>query len=384
MKSIPIQRPYLGEEELAAVRDVFSSRWLGMGPVTRAFEESLKEFLGVKHVIAVNTGTSALHIALDALGLAPGDEVLLPSLTFIASAQAIVATAARPVFCEVYPETLTLDVADAAQRITPRTRAIMPVHYAGLAYAMDEVLSLARQRGLRVVEDAAHAFGSRYKGRMIGALGDVTCFSFDPIKNITCGEGGAVATGDDELAARILPRRVLGMERDTWSRHSGQRGPARVVVPGFRYHLSDINAAIGLRQLARREEFQVRKQEIVRRYDAAFADLGGVQPLKHTEETFPFMYVVRVQDGRRDELMSYLKDRNIDSGIHYVPNHLQPLFQDQRPSLPVTEQLFQQILTLPLYWEMTDEDIDTVIAAVRAFSAAKGQRRSQVTHPAGS
>jgi perosamine synthetase len=369
VNQIPVQRPYLGEEELAAVRDVFASRWLGMGPLTAAFEQALQEFLGVKHVIAVNTGTSALHLALDALNLQPQDEVLLPSLTFIASAQAVLAAGASPVFCEVHPETLNMDAADASRRVTEHTRAIMPVHYAGLACEMNELLSLARKLGLGVVEDAAHAFGSLYQGRKVGTLGDATCFSFDPIKNITCGEGGAVATADDAIASRVRRKRVLGMDSDGWNRHKERRRHYDIVSTGFRYHMSDINAAIGLRQLARLEQFKQWKQEIVRRYDAAFAELSGVKTLRHSEETFPFMYVLRVPDGRRDPLMHYLKNRNIESGIHYIPNHLQPLFRDQRQQLPVTEQLFKEILTLPLYWEMTESDVDSVISAVRSFVA---------------
>jgi perosamine synthetase len=369
VKAIPVQRPCVGEDELAAVREVFAGGWLGMGPVTRAFEQALQEFLGVKHVAAVNTGTSALHLALDALGLGPGDEVILPSLTFVASAQAVLAVGAQPVFCEARPETLTLDVRDAARRVTGRTRAIMPVHYGGLACDMDEVLAFAAARRLRVVEDAAHAFGSLYKGRQIGTLGDVTCFSFDPIKNITCGEGGAVATADDAVAQRVLSRRVLGMDRNTRDRPGERRWCYEVVAPGFRYHLSDINAAIGLRQLARLGEFRARKRDIVRRYDAAFAGLGGVQTVRHTDETFPFFYVLRVTDGRRDRLMSYLAERDIGTGVHYVPNHLQPLFKGQGPPLPVTERLFHEIVTLPLYFEMTDPDVDAVITGVRSFCA---------------
>jgi perosamine synthetase len=364
---IPVQRPFLGEEELAAVREVFDSRWLGMGAVTASFEAKLKEFLGVEHVLAVNTGTSALHVALNALGVGPGDEVILPSLTFVATPQAVLANGATPVFCEVEPETLNMDVRDAARRTTPRTKVLMPVHFAGLACRMDEVLALARERNLLVVEDAAHAFGSFYKGRKVGTLGHATCFSFDPIKNITCGEGGAVATQDGTLAREIAARRTLGMTSSSWNRQGQRNWNYEVVSPGFRYHMSNINAAIGLRQLPRLESFKARKQEIVRRYDAAFSDLRGLGLIKHTEEAFPFLYVVRALDGRRDALMSFLRERQIGTGIHYIPNHLQPLLADRREPLPVTEQLFGEILSLPLFWEMTDNDVESVITAVRSF-----------------
>ena len=366
---IPVQRPYLGQEELEAVGKVFDTRWLGMGSATKEFEDKLREFLGVKHVIAVNTGTSALHMALDALGLQPGDEVIVPSLTFVASVQAIVAVGARPVFCEVRADTLNMDVQDGLRRVTSRTKAIMPVHYGGLACEMDDLLSFARERKIWIVEDAAHAFGSTYKGRKVGTLGDATCFSFDPIKNITCGEGGAVATDNDDLAAQMIPKRILGIDNDTWSRYHHKRNWFyEVVTPGYRYHLSNINAAIGLEQLKRFDAFKVRKQAIVRRYDEAFKEITGLALIKHDlVETFPFFYIVRVLDSRRDELMKYLKEKGIGTGVHYIPNHIQPLFADSRVPLPVTEQVFGEIVTLPLYYEMTDSDVDKVIDAVLAF-----------------
>jgi perosamine synthetase len=340
-----------------------------MGKVTKAFEERLCEFLGAKHVIAVNTGTAALHVALAALDLAPADEVIVPSLTFISSAQAVLAAGARPVFCEVSPDTLNIDVDDAMARATPRTRAIMPVHYGGQVCDMDTLLPWARERKLWVVEDAAHAFGSSYKGRRVGTLGDITCFSFDPVKNITCGGGGAVATDNDGLARRMLPRRNVGMDADSWSRLQDERGwYYEVVAPGYRYHLADLNAAIGLEQLQRAEEFKARKRAIVRRYDEAFGDVSGLTLIVHDDaETFPFSYVIRVRDGRRDALMRHLRERGIGSSVEFIPNHLHLLFAESSGRLPRTEQLYTEILTLPLYVEMTDADVEGVIGAVRDF-----------------
>lgn len=366
---IPVQRPYLGQEELEAVRQVFDSRWLGMGSATKEFEDKLCEFLGAKHVIAVNTGTSALHMALDAINLQPGAEVILPSLTFVAAVQAVIAVGARPVFCEVCPDTLNMDVQDALRRVTDRTQVIMPVHYGGLACDMDELLTFGRERRIWIVEDAAHAFGSTYKGRKVGTLGDLTCFSFDPIKNITCGEGGAVVTDNDELANRLIPKRILGIENDTWSRYRSERNWFyEVVTPGYRYHLSNINAAIGLEQLKRMDVFKVRKQAIVRRYDEAFRDIPGLALIKHNlDETFPFFYIVRVLNGRRDAMMKYLKQKGIGTGVHYIPNHIQPLFAEFRVPLPITGQVYEEILTLPLYFEMTDDDQQAVVEATRTF-----------------
>jgi perosamine synthetase len=325
----------------------------------------------VKHVIAVNTGTSALHLALDSLGIGPGDEVIVPSLTFVASVQAIIACGAKPVFCEIEEETLNIDVADAFARVTGKTAAIMPVHYGGLACDMDRLLAFCKEKNLRLVEDAAHAFGSSYKGRLIGSFGDVACFSFDPIKNITTGEGGAIVTNDDRVAESALPKRILGIDNDTWSRYRNERNWFYgVVTPGYRYHLPNLNAAIGLQQLKRFSDFKDRKQEIVRRYDRAFQEVPSVAVLRHdVDEMFPFSYVIRVVDGKRDNLMAFLKERGVATGVHYIPNHIQPLFKDSHIALPVTERVFEQMVTLPLYYEMTDADVQQVIDGVLSFAA---------------
>lgn len=366
---IPTHRPYLGQEELDAVARVFDSRWLGMGEVTKEFEEKLREFLGAKHVIAVNTGTSALHLALSALGMQPGDEVIVPSLTFAATVQAIMAAGAKPVFCDVCEDTLNMDVSDALGRVSARMNVIMPVHFAGLPCEMDELLPQARERNIRIVEDAAQAFGSLYKGRRVGTLSDITCFSFDAIKNITCGNGGAVVTDSDEIAKQVSLKRNIGIDNDSWSRRGDELYRSyKVVAPGYRYHLSDINAAIGLEQLKRFDTFRARKQAIVRQYDEAFKDVSGLGLVKHgLEETFPFTYIVRVLDKRRDALMTYLRGKEIETLIQFTPNHLQPAFADFRVPLPVTEQLYEEILSLPLYFEMTDAEVGRAIDAVMAF-----------------
>lgn len=379
--SIPVQRPYLGAEELAAVRQVFESRWLGMGAFTQAFENRLRSFLGAKHVVAVSSGTSALHLALDALDLQEGDEVIVPTLTFVATTQAVLMAGARPVFCDVDERTFNLSVEDAARRITPRTKTIMPVHYGGTACDMDEILRLAAHRNLHVVEDAAHAFGSAYKGRLIGTLGDITCFSFDPIKNITCGEGGAVVTADPELARKVGCRRMLAIDSDGWSRHRSKcAGIYDVVGRGYRYHMSNINAAIGIEQLKRFDVFKQRKQEIARRYDDALADIEGLTLREqHLEDTCPFFYVIRVRNGRRNDLMAHLGERGIATGIHYPPNHLHTAFAEFSVSLPVAERLGDEILTLPLFYEMTDQEVGAVIGAIERFFRTK---RTFIASPA--
>ena len=369
-KLIPVSRPDLGEDELAAVREVFESRWLGMGAVTKKFEDAIGGFLGGEapsQVVSVNTGTTALHLALDGIGIGQGDEVVLPSLTFAATVQAVTALGAVPVFCDVEEGTLNIDVADMDRCVTKKTKAIIPVHYRGLPCAMDEILDLAGRHGLRVVEDAAHAFGSSYRGKKIGSFGDLTCFSFDPIKNITCGEGGAIITRDAALAERLRCKRILGIDKDTWSRYRHERAWFYdVTEQGFRYHLSNINAAIGLVQLKKFSRMNDRKIAIAKRYDEAFKKIKGLGLLKTDYDGLAlFTYIVRVLDNKRDALMAFLKERGVDSGIHYIPAHHFTYFKPfaKRP-LPHTETLYQQILTLPLFAEMTDEEAGRLIEAV--------------------
>lgn len=369
---IPSHRPCLGPAELDAVREVLDSRWLGRGRLTKQFEDRLADYLGADHVIAVNSGTAALHLALDALGLEADDEVIVPSLTFVSSVQAILAAGGRPVFCEVNPATLNLEPDDAAACLSERTRAILAVHYGGRICDMEGLRRLTASRGISLIEDAAHAFGSGPPGARAGTLGDIGCFSFDPIKNITCGGGGAVVTDDHSLAERIRARHNVGLETDSWSRLTGERPWFyRVIEPGYRYYMSNLNAAIGLVQLGRMEEFRARKRAIVRRYDEAFSHVEGLAVIRHDfDDVFPFNYVVRVLGGRRDALMQHLKERGIGTTIQFIPNHLQPVFAPFSRPLPVTEQLYEEILTLPLYVEMTDADVEEVIGEVKAFLAS--------------
>ena len=366
---IKVSQGCLGEEELAAVREVFAAGYYGHGPKVLEFEEALKKFLGAPHVVAVNTGTSALHLAMDALGIGAGDEVVVPSLTYVASFQAIRETGAVPVACEINLETLRADLADMERRITPRTKALMPVHYAGAACDMDALLRLAGRHKLRVIEDAAHAFGGTSRGRRIGSFGDVACFSFDSIKNITCGEGGAIVCRDTELAERMREKRHLGTHRQENAAAAAKaRGVAfEAVTQGFRYHMSSINAAIGATQLKKVERFLTRRREICRHYDRALGSRASVRtlPMDYAEAA-PHIYVVRVLDGRRDALMQSLKDADIETGINYIPNHLHPLFRQKGLVLPATEQAYREILTLPLHCGLSDADVERVIGTVRS------------------
>lgn len=366
---LPVSKPSIGKEELKEVEKVFSTGWLGLGSTVFEFENLLKDYLGVKHVLAVNTGTAALHIAMDAFGLKEGDEVIVPSLTFCASIQAITALGAIPVFCEVRPENLNMEISDVRNKITSKTRAIMPVHYCGKACDMDSLMEIAGNRNIVIVEDAAHAFASSYKGKKIGSFGNATCFSFDPIKNLTCGEGGAVALSDDDIAEKIRMKRILGITKDTWHRYRNERAWSyEVITQGHRYHMSNVNAAIGLAQFRKLDSFIQRKKEIVKKYNDAFDPIDGLEILDwDLQTTAPFTYILRVLNNEREYLIDFLKTNGVGTGIHYIPNHLQPLFEKYKTDLPVTEKVGEEILTLPLYYEMTDENVFLVIESVKQF-----------------
>jgi perosamine synthetase len=367
---IKVARGCVGEDELAAVREAFAYGYFGLAGKVTEFERALGERLGAGDVIATNTGTSALHLALDAIGIGPGDEVIVPSLTFVGSFQAVSATGATPVACEVLPDTLLIDPKDVRRRITSRTRAIMPVHYGGASCDMVALSELAFRHRLRIVEDAAHALGSTWRGRTVGSDGDLVCFSFDSIKNITCGEGGAIVCHDPPLAEVLRRKLLLGIDRrahasTNWKERSWRYS---VGTQGFRYHLSNINAAIGLVQLGKLGGFIARRRALCRRYDAVFAGVSGVCPLAvDYDEVAPHIYVVRIADGRRDALVEHLRGREIETGINYIPNHLHPYFAREGLRLPVTERLFEEILTLPLHCELSDDDVDTVAGHVKEF-----------------
>jgi perosamine synthetase len=371
--AIPIYRPTVGKPELDAISRVFESRWLGMGKVARAFEERIEHIVGARHAISVASGSAALHISLAALELAPTDEVIVPSMTFVSCPQAVIAAGARPVFCEVEANTVAIDVDDIALRVTPRTRAVMPVHYAGFPCNLDALGDLARQHGFAVVEDAAHAFGSAHGDRMIGSISDLTCFSFDPVKNITCGEGGAITTNDDGLARKVRLWRNLGVLRDSWTRKSeSQPWYYEATAPGIRSHLPDVNAAIGLAQLDRLEDIRARKRALFHRYLDGLEGVAGLEPVSgDVDRVFPFICAVRVLDGRRDALLEHLSHDDIQAWVHFVPNHHHPTFASfHADPLPVTERLYGELLTLPLYVGLADADVDRVVESVRTFMGA--------------
>lgn len=372
--NIRLSRSIVGEAEAEAVRRVLlEDGYLGMGAEVRRFEEELAAFLGCGpdadiEVIAVNSGTAALHLAVQAL-LAPGDEVLVPSLTFVASFQAVGAAGCVPVPCEAREEDALIDLHDAAQRITRRTKAVMPVHYASNPACLDEVYAFAAEHGLRVIEDAAHAFGCSRKGRLVGSFGDTACFSFDGIKNITCGEGGCIVTSDAKAAALCRDARLLGVQNDTQARYSGARSwDFEVTEQGWRYHMSNIMAAVGRVQLARLPgEFGPARMRLAALYRERLAELPGLALLRVDPQDviIPHILPVRVTNGRRDAVKASLAAAGVPTGMHYKPNHLLRRYGGGRPSLPVTERLYGQLLTLPLHPGLGEAEVEEICRLTR-------------------
>jgi len=366
--TIQIAKPSLGQEELKNVKKVFDTCWLGMGSFVYEFERKIQEYLNVKYAVCVNTGTTGIHLALAAIGIKPGDEVVVPSLTFTGSVQPILNLGAKPVFCEIEPDTLNIDVADAEKRITKKTKAIICVHYGGVSCNMSRLLSIGRKRKLYIVEDAAHAFGSYYGAKRIGSFGHLAVFSFDPIKNMTCGEGGCVTTNDPKLAVVLRRKRLLGISKDTWMRYKNKRSwYYEVVTGGYRYHMSNINAAIGLAQFDKLRRFIGRKKEIVAEYDNAFRPSQYIELLeRNLDETAPFNYTIKIA-GDRDKFINYMQKQGIGVGINYIPNHIQPYFRKFAKRLPVTERVWKKIASLPLYYGMSGDDVKKVIFYTKKY-----------------
>jgi dTDP-4-amino-4,6-dideoxygalactose transaminase len=357
---IRLSKSCIGEAEKLAVMGVLDREYLGMGAEVQLFEKALSDFFGRPAVCVVN-GTTALHLALKACNIGPGDEVLVPSLTFVASFQAISATGATPVACEVDEHTLNLDWRDAELRLTSHTRAIMPVHYTGGVGDLDGIYNFAKANGLRVIEDAAHAFGTKFNNIRVGGFGDISCFSFDGIKNITSGEGGCIVTDDKEILRYIQDARLLGVEKDSEKRYSGERSwEFDVIAQGWRYHMSNIMASIGFEQLKRFDEFAHIRCNHAKLYDQLFQNHEVIKTLERDySNVVPHIYIIRIPGFKdREGFRKKLLEKGIQTGIHYMPNHLLTFYRKNniRP-LPITEAAAAEILTLPLHPDLSKDDI---------------------------
>ncbi|AUG98842.1 UDP-4-amino-4-deoxy-L-arabinose aminotransferase [Prodigiosinella confusarubida] len=379
---LPFSRPALGEEELAAVEQVLRSGWITTGPKNQELEQQFCTLTGAKHAIAVSSATGGMHVTLMALGISAGDEVITPSLTWVSTLNMIVLLGAEPVMVDVDRDTLmvTPEVIEAA--ITPRTKAIIPVHYAGAPADIDAIRDIGRRHGIPVIEDAAHACGTYYRGQHVGHDG-TAIFSFHAIKNMTCAEGGMVVTDDDELASRIRSLKFHGLAVDAFDRMVQGRAPqAEVISPGFKYNLPDINAAIALVQLHKLPVLNARREALAQRYLQKLAALP-FQPL--AQPTWPHqhawhLFIIRVDEERcgisRDALMQELKARNIGTGLHFRAAHTQKYYRERFPDvhLPNTDWNSARICSLPLFPDMTASDVDRVIEALTVLAENKHGR----------
>ncbi len=376
---LPFSLPDIDEAEISSVEQILRSGWLTTGPKVKEFERQFAEFIGAKHAIAVNSCTAALHLALDAIGIKEGDEVIVPTLTFAASAEVVFYLNARPVLVDCCPRTLNLDPARIEKAITPRTRAIIPVHFAGQPCQMDAIREIAQRHNLAVIEDAAHALPAFYGSQMVGTIGDITCFSFYATKTITTGEGGMITTDNDEYAERMRIMSLHGISKDAWKRYTAE-GSWRydILYPGYKYNLTDIAAALGVEQLKKCNRFYESRKRMASEFNEAFADIPAL--------TVPFvddavqhawhLYVVQLNLERltigRDRFIEELKHANIGTSVHFIPLHLHPFYRDSlhyaAREFPCATQAFERIISLPLYTKMTRQDQQDVIDAVRAIA----------------
>lgn len=372
---LPFHRATIEEAEINAVLDVLRSGWLTTGPRAREFETAFARYVGASQAVAVNSCTAALHLALAAIGIGEDDEVIVPTMTFAASGEVVLYLKARPVLVDCDADSFHIDPEGIERAITSRTRAILPVHYAGQACDMDAILEIARRHGLRVIEDAAHALPSRYAGRMVGTLGDITCFSFYATKTLTTGEGGMVTTENEEYADRMRILSLHGISRDAWKRYTAE-GTWRydILEAGFKYNLTDIQAALGLAQLARCDAMRDARAAIAARYNEALTSLEAFETpsVPPNVEHAWHLYVVRVNAAalriNRDRVIEELKERGIGTSVHFIPLHLHSLYQRhlgyQAGDFPNAERQFERAISLPIYPAMTNADAERVIGAL--------------------
>ena len=373
--------PDTDQTELDQISEALQSGWVTTGPKTRQFEREFADTVGAAHGIAVNSCTAALHLALEAVGVGPGDEVITTTFTFAASAEVIRYFQAHPVLVDIDPATLNIDVGQIERAITPRTKAIIPVHYAGLPADMTPIMEIARRRGVRVIEDAAHAYPSAYCGTPIGAVSDLTCFSFYANKTMTTGEGGMITTQNPEWADRCRIMSLHGISRDAWKRFTAEGSwYYEIIAPGYKYNMTDVAAAMGLAQLAKAQRMYERRAEIARTYDAALGtDPALVTPPRapaHAQHSW-HLYALRLRLDQltidRARFIEELKARKIGTSVHYIPLHMHPYYRETYGytpgAFPVAAAEYERVISLPIYSRMTDADVNDVIEAVLGLTA---------------
>jgi dTDP-4-amino-4,6-dideoxygalactose transaminase len=373
---LPFSTPALGDEEINEVVDSLRSGWITTGPKVKRFEDAFKAYVGSPFAVPLSSATAGLHLTLQALKIKDGDEIITTPMTFASTVSMIILAGATPVLADIEQGTLNIDVAKVAEKITPRTKAVIPVHFAGQSCDMDPLFEIARQYGLTIIEDAAHAAGTEYKGRKIGSLDSISIFSFHPNKNITTGEGGMVCTSDESLAEEVSLLKFHGMSREAWKRFASSGTPNYdIMMPGYKYNMMDIQAAIGIHQLPRLDGFIERRREIAEQYNLAFADIPELAlpkyadyPQRHAWHLYTPLVRIEKLSIDRDRFMAELKARNIGSGLHYKAIHHHTWYRDNLPvsdlELPNASYASERILSLPLFPAMTDTDVTDVVTAV--------------------
>jgi len=377
---LPYGRQLIGEDDIRAVDEVLRSDWITTGPKVGEFEEAVAAYVGARYAVSFSSGTAALHAAAFAAGLRPGDEAITTSMTFCATSNCVIYQGATPVFADVSPDTLNLDPEQVERALTPHTRAILPVDYAGHPADLDAFLSLCRERPVTIIEDASHALGAEYKGRRVGAISHMSVFSFHPVKHVTTAEGGMVTTNDAEAAARLRIFRNHGITSDARTRHGRDQWLYEMVALGYNYRLTDLQCALGLSQLRKHPAWLQRRRAIARRYDTAFARVPGVEPLGARPEVAQayHLYAIQVDPNivraDRGEVYAALRAEGIGVNVHYIPVHLHPYYRQRfgtGPGMyPIAEAAYERLLSLPIFPGMSDDDAEDVIAAVSKVAGA--------------
>ncbi|RLC12943.1 MAG: UDP-4-amino-4,6-dideoxy-N-acetyl-beta-L-altrosamine transaminase [Deltaproteobacteria bacterium] len=368
IRYIPYARQWIDEDDIKAVIAVLRSDWLTTGPMVEKFEQAFADYVGTKYAVAVSSGTAALHAAMFAIGIGPEDEVIVPSMTFVATANGVVFRGGSPIFADVDPDTLLIDPQQVEEKITSRTRAIIAVDYAGQPCDYDVLRSITKKHDLVLIADACHALGAQYKNKNVGMLADLTVFSFHPVKHITTGEGGMITTDDPDLAERMRRFRNHGIDADHARRAEQGTWRYEMTALGYNYRITDFQSALGLSQVAKLPSFLHRRWEIAGMYDQAFASAKGINPLYTSPDVVNsyHLYVIRVKE--RDRLFAQLRRKGIGVNVHYFPVHLQPYYRKtfgtSEGLCPNTEKVYKQILSLPIFPQMNDNDIERVVTAV--------------------
>ncbi|MDI6808896.1 MAG: DegT/DnrJ/EryC1/StrS family aminotransferase [Candidatus Eisenbacteria bacterium] len=382
---LPFARPCFDDKERAEVLDALGSDWITTGPKTLKFEKELAAYVGSRYAVALNSCTAALHLALASYGIGEGDEVITSPFTFCSTVAVILHMRAKPVLADVDERTFNIDPEEVKKKLTRRTKAIIPVHFAGQPCEMDSLLRIAQQKGVKIIEDAAHAIGAEYKGRKIGSIGDATAFSFYATKNLTTGEGGMLVTDDEELSEKVRILSLHGMSRDAWKRYFAQGSwYYEITQLGYKCNMSDIMAAIGIHQLRKLDSFVAKREKYASYLDRAIARIGHVTvpyvsaDLRHARHIYPLLLNLDELSVDRTKFIEELRSENIGTTVHFIPIHYHPYFRDalgyKKGDFPKTEALYEREISLPLYPSMTKKDLDDVVSAIGKIVGAYGKK----------